>query len=462
MASIRELDHLKIPLKDIKLATNNFSDSNFIGQGGFGRVYKGQLPLSASSTKPDRVAVKRLDVKGGQGQHEFLMEIVMLSSYKHDNLVSLVGFSEEGNEKIIVYKHEVRGSLDKYLTTDLTWVQRLQICLGAARGLNYLHDGAGEGHRVLHRDIKSSNILLDENWEAKVSDFGLSKIGPTNQEFTFLVTTAAGTYGYADPQYVSTGVLTKESDVYSFGVVLFEVLCGRLAMNGKYDDERRFLAHLAKVHYEEGKLDEIIIPNVRKQIKPDSLQTFSRIAYQCLESERKQRPRMAVIVEQLQISLELQIGCNCRRITRIGLWGSSTGGSPWSFKLEGHQRLRKIMIDHNNWIYSMSFTTEDLSGQHPSPTHGGTGGRSKGEISEINFDTDEEITGILGTIGVTASMTVISSLTFKTNKKNIIGPFGKETRDRFSVPWDAGSFAGFYGRAGSYLDGLGCYLKATI
>nr|GFC88703.1 probable receptor-like protein kinase At5g59700 [Tanacetum cinerariifolium] len=157
--------------------------------GGFGRVYKGQLRISSSKTT--NVAVKRLDVKGGQGQHEFLMEIVMLSSYKHDNLVSLVGFSEEGDEKIIVYAHEVRGSLDKYLTTDLTWVQRLQICLGAARGLNYLHSGVGEGHRVLHRDIKSSNILLDENWEAKVSDFGLSKIGPTNQEFTFLVTNPA-------------------------------------------------------------------------------------------------------------------------------------------------------------------------------------------------------------------------------------------------------------------------------
>lgn len=256
---------------------------------------------------PTTVAVKRLDVKGGQGEHEFLMEIAMLSSYKHDNLVSLVGFSEEGDEKLIVYKHEVRGSLDKYLATDLTWVQRLQICLGAARGLNYLHVGVGEGHRVLHRDIKSSNILLDENWEAKVSDFGLSKIGPTNQENTFLVTTAAGTFGYVDPVYVSSGVLTKESDVYSFGVVLFEVLCGRLAMNGKYEDERRFLAHLAKLRFEEGKLDEIILPKIRKQIKPNSLRTYSNIAYQCLKLERKQRPTMALIIEQLQTSLEFQI-----------------------------------------------------------------------------------------------------------------------------------------------------------
>ncbi|GJX43750.1 kinase RLK-Pelle-CrRLK1L-1 family protein, partial [Tanacetum coccineum] len=417
-------------------------------KGEFGRVYKGQLRISSSKTT--NVAVKLLDVKGGQGQHEFLMEIVMLSSYKHDNLVSLVGFSEEGDEKIIVYEHEARGSL--------------QICLGAARALNYLHGGVGEGHRVLHRDIKSSNILLDENWEAKVSDFGLSKIGPTNQEFTSLVTNAAGTFGYVDPLYVTTGVLTKESDVYSFGVVLFEVLCGRLGMIGNYNDERRFLSHLARLRYEEGKLDEIILPSIKKQIKTNSLQIFSRIAYQCLEIDRKRHPTMALIMEQLQISLELQIGC--RRMTRIGLWGSSTGGSPWSLQLGSNQKLRKITIDHEDWIYSIGFTKEEFGGLlDSSQHHGGGGGKSGGEISEINVDANEEITGILGTVGVTtgryAGYTVISSLCFMTNKTRH-GPFGKETGTPFSVPWELGSFAGFYGRAGFYLDGLGCYLKATI
>ncbi|KAL4576258.1 hypothetical protein LXL04_012349 [Taraxacum kok-saghyz] len=472
MSLIQELDHLKIPVQDIKLATNNFSDSNFIGQGGFGRVYKGQLPISAAasttatgSIRPSTtVAVKRLDVKGGQGQSEFLMEIFMLSSYKHENIVSLVGFCEEGDEKILVYNHEGRGSLDNYLATDLTWVQRLLICLGAARGLNYLHSGVGEGHRVLHRDIKSSNVLLDENWEAKISDFGLSKIGPTNQELTFLVTNAAGTFGYVDPLYVSTGVLTKESDVYSFGVILFEVLCGRLAMIGQYDDERRFLSHWAQLRYKEGKLDELVFHKIREQIKPNSLRTFSRIAIQCLKFDRKQRPTMAMIMEQLQISLEFQIGC--RRISRIGLWGSSTGGSPWSLQLDSNQKLRKITIDHEDWLYSICFTTEDFSGSlESSPRHGGTGGNSGGRISEVDFNGDEELIGILGTVGKTtgryANYIVISSLCFKTTK-NTYGPFGKETGTSFSVPWDVGSFAGFYGRAGFYLDGLGCYVKATI
>nr|XP_043634328.1 probable serine/threonine-protein kinase PBL28 [Erigeron canadensis] len=467
MSLIQELDHLKIPLKDIKLATKDFSDDNFIGQGGYGRVYRGQLSLSATnSNRPTTtVAIKRLDVKGGQGQQEFLTELTMLSSYKHDNLVSLVGFCDEDDEKIIVYEHEVRGSLDKYLaTTDITWVQRILICLGAARGLNYLHSGVGEGHRVLHRDIKSSNILLDVNWEAKISDFGLSKIGPANQQFTFLVTNACGTLGYIDPLYATTDILTKESDVYSFGVVLFEVLCGRLAIDTKYHDERRYLSKLVKLHYKEGRLEEIIMTNLLTQMKLNSLRTFYRIAYQCLKKDRKQRPTMGILIEELQNSLEFQIGC--QKITRIGLWGSSTGGTPWSLQLENNQKLRKITIDHKEWIYSMIFTTQDYSGLLQSTKrYGGNSGYRGGKVSEINFDGDEEITEMIGTVGVTtgnhAGFTVISSLCFVTNKKTD-GPFGKQTGARFSVPWDTGSFAGFYGRGGLYIDGLGCYLRGVM
>ncbi|KAL4556063.1 hypothetical protein LXL04_038703 [Taraxacum kok-saghyz] len=464
MSRIPELDHLQIPLEHIKLATNNFSDGNFIAKGGFGRVYKGQLPATISGRPGTTVAVKRLDVKGGQGQHEFLMEVVMLSSYKHDNLVSLVGFCDEGGEKILIYKHEARGSLDNYLAADLTWVQRLLICLGAARGLNYLHTGVGEGHRVLHRDIKSSNVLLDQNWEAKISDFGLSKIGPTNQDITFLVTNVAGTHGYVDPLYVATDVLTKESDVYSFGVVLFEMLCGRFAI-GKFNDECRYLSQWVKLHYDDGKLDEIIFPSIRKHINPNSLLAFSGIAYQCLKMERKQRPTMAMIIEQLQISLELQIGC--RRITRIGQWGSSTGGGAWSLQLGSNQKLKKITISHRNWIYSICFTTEDFSGSLDSvhrglPVHHKT--YKALTVSEVDFDDDEEIIGIDGTVGsnlgMQKSLTLITSLCFTTNKKRD-GPFGQQIGTRFSVPWDLGSFAGFFGRSGLSLDALGIYLKST-
>nr|XP_043615731.1 probable receptor-like protein kinase At2g39360 [Erigeron canadensis] len=191
------LEHFKIPLEKIKLATNNFSDEAFIGQGGYGKVYVGTLTLSEQQI---RVAVKRLDCQFGQGNREYLMEIQTLTCYRHKNLVSLVGFCDENGESILVYEHAKYGSLDKYLSNpELSWIQRLKISLGAARGFNYLHDEVGPQHRVLHRDIKSANILLDENWEAKVSDFGLSKIGPSNLEFTYVVTVACGTIGYIDP-----------------------------------------------------------------------------------------------------------------------------------------------------------------------------------------------------------------------------------------------------------------------
>nr|XP_043607260.1 probable serine/threonine-protein kinase PBL28 isoform X1 [Erigeron canadensis] len=465
-------DHLKkISLEQIQLATNNFSDDNVIGRGGFGLVYKGQL---CPSTK--LVAIKRLDEKlGGQGQGEFLMEINMLSRYKHDNLVSLVGFCDQSNEKILVYEYEARGSLDRHLaaTTDLTWVKRLHVCLGAARGLNYLNNGLGDGHRVFHRDIKSPNILLDENWNAKISDFGLSKILVTNKEInSYVKSYACGTIGYIDPQYQTTNVLTKESDVYAFGVVLFEVLCGRLGVIYKYkaDDDRRFLSQLARRHYKDGTLEDIINQDLRKQIKPKSLRAFSRIAYQCLKKDRKRRPTMELVIEELQNSLEFQI--SCQRITRIGLWGSSTCGNPWSFPLDDNQKLRQIRIDHKNWIYSLAFTTQDSNGLlHHSQHYGGEHGDTGGRISEVNFDADEQIVGIVGTVGITygwplttgwvKGLTVISSLSFVTNKKTD-GPFGNEAGGvRFSVPWDAGSFAGFYGRAGLYMDGLGFYLKSV-
>ncbi|KAJ9556688.1 hypothetical protein OSB04_011302 [Centaurea solstitialis] len=386
MSKIPELDHLKVSLDHIKLATNNFADHNFLGTGGFGRVYIGQLPVpSSSGGEPAgtvKVAVKRLDEKLGQGEHQFLTEVVMLASYKHANLVTLIGFTDEGVEKIIVYKHEAHGSLDKHLENkDLTWLQRLRVCLGAARGLAYLHSGVGAGHRVLHCDIKSSNILLDENWEAKISDFGLAKIGPTNQPFTFLVTNACGTFGYVDPQYVKTGVLTKESDVYSFGVVLFEVLCGRLAFDGKYEDERRFLVGWVKHHEGSRTLDQIVFPSLREQMKPNSLKAFFRIALQCLNETKKYRPTMKSIVQELEIAIQLQTN-----IIGTTLWGSLAGGEPWSIRLESHLKLRKIFIDHQSFIYSIAFVIEDISNDsvHSFQQYGGAMGPSGYTISQCD------------------------------------------------------------------------------
>ncbi|GKD33990.1 kinase-like domain, phloem protein 2-like protein [Tanacetum coccineum] len=302
-AFMKELEHLKIELEEIKSATDNFDENKVIGIGGFGKVYKGELSHSEGK---GMVAIKRLDRKYGQGDPEFLKEIRMLSCYKHKNLISLLGFCKEEDEMILIYEHASHGSLDRILhDVTLTWTQRLKICLDAAKGLSFLHDPNGTQQRILHCDIKSANILLDESLNAKVADFGLSKISPANQKYTFLFTSPVGTPGYCDPLYMDTYQLTKESDVYSFGVVLFEVLCGRVCYencNGKL----KVFVHFWKRCYEQKTLDEIIFPDLKHQLDPSSFEIFVDIAYQCLQISREQRPTMSLVVKKLKDALELK------------------------------------------------------------------------------------------------------------------------------------------------------------
>lgn len=304
----KESKHLSIPFQDILEATKNFS--TVIGRGGYGPVYKGQLSLSGELTT---VAVKRLliDNRCGQGLKEFLTEIHLFSTLKHPNLVSLVGFCEEGDEKVLIYEYASKGSLDRFLTLPktpcpLTWKQRLHICIDAAQGLDYLHNGVAQHHRIIHRDIKSSNILLDQNMKAMISDLGLSKIGRANEMVTFLITSPSGTGGYCDPVYISTGVLTKESDIYSFGVVLFEVLCGRMCVIN-VNNEHRFLTYLAQKYFKEQKLDDIVDPHLKNQIDSNSYFTFLKIAYECLREDRETRPLIATVVRTLKDALKFQV-----------------------------------------------------------------------------------------------------------------------------------------------------------
>ncbi|XP_076936544.1 receptor-like protein kinase HERK 1 [Bidens hawaiensis] len=298
-----EFQHLRIQLEAIKSATDNFDDKKIIGTGGFGKVYGGELSHFKGRSM---VAFKRLDRRFGQGNSEFWKEIMMLSRYTYENLISLLGFCDHNGEKILIYEHASNGSLDRHLRSNtLTWIQRLKICLDVGRGLSYLHDDKGTQQRILHRDIKSSNILLDDNWNAKISDPGLSKIGPANQQHTALITNVVGTFGYLDPMYMELGILTKESDVYSFGVVLFEVLCGRLCFennNGKFPS----LVRMWKQKYKQKKLDEIIFQDLNQDMDPQSLETFTDIAFQCLQKYRENRPTMSVVVEKLEAALELQ------------------------------------------------------------------------------------------------------------------------------------------------------------
>ncbi|GJU84268.1 kinase-like domain, phloem protein 2-like protein [Tanacetum coccineum] len=302
---MKGFEHLEIQLEDIKLATNNFNEENVIGHGGFGKVYKGELSQSHSKGS-GMLAFKRLDRKHGQGDAEFYKEVRMLSCYSHDNIISLLGFSSGRDEMILVYEYASRGSLDSHLKdVNLKWTQRIKICLDAAKGLSYLHDPKDTYQRLIHCDIKSANILLDKNFNAKVADFGLSKIGPANPQNSVLVTDILGTHGYCDPVFMETYTLTKESDVYSFGVVLFEVFCGMLCFT--------YSNHHLKVHvpswkkaYEDNKLKGIILKDLIRQMDPGSLKTFAGIAYQCLNKLREERPLMSLVVEKLESALNLQ------------------------------------------------------------------------------------------------------------------------------------------------------------
>ncbi|KAJ0512042.1 putative protein kinase RLK-Pelle-CrRLK1L-1 family [Helianthus annuus] len=302
--TISKFAHLQIPLEDVVKATNNFHHDNIIGRGGLGHIYKGQLHRSGELIT---ISALRLDRKHGGGVVEFWTEVSMLSDLKHPNIVSIVGFCDEKHEKIIVTTYEAKnGSLKEHLSNpNLTWTQRLKICVDVARALSYLHYDEGRGYGVIHLNINSSTILLDENWEPKLSGFKVSIKQSLNRMDQVILSEPIGTIGYLDPEIRKTKGVTCKSDIYAFGVVLFEILCGRRAYIKA--GENKFLAGLAKYHYENRTLQDIIHLDLRNQIFPGSLRKYSKTAYSCLKEDRVQRPNMLNVVDELEKALEKEL-----------------------------------------------------------------------------------------------------------------------------------------------------------
>ncbi|TMW98730.1 hypothetical protein EJD97_003562 [Solanum chilense] len=291
-------------LDEMERSTNNFDPQLIIGSGGYGPVYKGEIDGGETT-----VAVKRLKRGSSQGEREFWMEINMLSTHRHDNLLSLIGYCIEGHEMLLVYDYMPRGSLADNLykmdrnCSSLSWERRLKIAIGAARGLDFLHTSQ---NRVIHRDIKTSNILLDENWESKISDFGLSKMGPGNESATHVSTQVKGTFGYLDPEYFQTNRLTWKTDVYAFGVVLFELLSGRPAVDMSLPEEQHGLVAWAKQCIREGEVNKLIDLNLAGPISSTCLKVFVGTAGKCLDDNPRERHPMSKVVKSLESALVFQ------------------------------------------------------------------------------------------------------------------------------------------------------------
>ncbi|KAK3021211.1 hypothetical protein RJ639_046630, partial [Escallonia herrerae] len=307
-------------LFELETITKSFRSDYILGEGGFGTVYKGYIDENVRvGLKSLPVAVKVLNKEGLQGHREWLTEVNFLGQLRHPNLVKLIGYCCEDDHRLLVYEFMFRGSLENHLfrthhnsvnamhfltfsrhseaTVPLSWSTRMMIALGAAKGLAFLHNAE---RPVIYRDFKTSNILLDSDYAAKLSDFGLAKAGPQGDE-THVSTRVMGTYGYAAPEYVMTGHLTARSDVYSFGVVLLELLTGRRSVDKTRPSKEQSLVDWARPKLnDKRKLLQIIDPRLENQYSVRAAQKACSLAYYCLSQNPKARPLMSDVVETLE------------------------------------------------------------------------------------------------------------------------------------------------------------------
>ncbi|CAN1313639.1 Serine/threonine-protein kinase PBS1, partial [Linum perenne] len=300
--------------RELAVATKNFRPESFLGEGGFGRVYKGRLESTGQVILSFPVhffkKISRSDRNGLQGNREFLVEVLMLSLLHHPNLVSLIGYCADGDQRLLVYEFMPFGSLEDHLHGNhsqsldlppekepLDWNTRMKIAAGAARGLEYLHDKATPP--VIYRDFKSSNILLHEGFHPRLSDFGLAKLGPTGDK-SHVSTRVMGTYGYCAPEYAMTGQLTVKSDVYSFGVVFLELITGRKAIDSSMPHGEQNLVTWARPLFNDRrKFSKLADPRLQGRYPMRGLYQALAVASMCIQEQAAARPLIGDVVTAL-------------------------------------------------------------------------------------------------------------------------------------------------------------------
>lgn len=283
-------------LRELEIATNGLADENVIGEGGYGIVYRGVLSDNTV------VAVKNLLNNRGQAEKEFKVEVEAIGRVRHKNLVRLLGYCVEGAYRMLVYEYVNNGNLDQWLHGDvghvspLTWDFRLNIILGTAKGLAYLHEGLEP--KVVHRDVKSSNILLDQQWNAKVSDFGLAKL--LCAEASYVTTRVMGTYGYVAPEYACTGMLNEKSDIYSFGILMMEIISGRNPVDHNRPPGEVNLIDWIKSMVGERKTEQVVDPKMPEMPPSKSLKRVLLVALRCVDPDAQKRPKMGLVIHMLE------------------------------------------------------------------------------------------------------------------------------------------------------------------
>ncbi|KAL0862422.1 hypothetical protein Bca101_041540 [Brassica carinata] len=306
-------NNLKVfALEDLKTATKSFSRSLMIGEGGFGGVFRGVIQNPQDSRKKIDIAVKQLSRRGLQGHKEWVTEVNVLGVVEHPNLVKLIGYcaedDERGIQRLLVYEYVPNRSVqdhlsNRFIVTPLPWSTRMKIAQDTARGLAYLHQGME--FQIIFRDFKSSNILLDENWNAKLSDFGLARMGPS-KGVTHVSTAVVGTIGYAAPEYIQTGHLTAKSDVWSYGIFLYELITGKRPFDRNRPRNEQNILEWIRPHLTDIKKFKMIIdPRLEGNYYLKSALKLAAVANRCLTVKARSRPTMGEVSEMLERIVEI-------------------------------------------------------------------------------------------------------------------------------------------------------------